>query len=606
MSIGAHDILRDISCEINPGDRIGLVGRNGAGKTTLLHLLAGRLEPTLGTRFVARSVRSALVEQVLVAFDASLSLKGEALTAIRDVLDLERQLAEQAALLSDDDPRSGERYAALLHELEARGGFTYLSRLEHILTGLGFAESDWETPVEYLSGGQRGRLALAKGLLAEPDLLLMDEPTNHLDLAGMKWLESFLGRWKGALVIASHDRQFLDSVATRIWHVEDRRVAAYVGNFTKFEELRAAELVVLEKQYEAQREFIEKEEAFIRRYRAGQRARQAQGREKRLARLERLEAKQERRAAGVAFSAARSGDVVLTLRDLSIGYDGWPMIEVGDLELRRGQRIALVGPNGSGKSTLLKTISGQLPPTGGEMKLGSGVRVALYHQEAENLNGRATALEEILDSGPLDEQHARNLLGRFLFSGNDVEKRVDVLSGGERGRLAIAKLSLTGANLLLLDEPTNHLDIPSREALEEALGSYAGTLIVASHDRRLVDQIATQLWVVADGTFTRVDGGIAVYEALQQPSRPEAPLPRPVRERDVRPRPTKVDRALSTLEAEIEALEAERADITEQLETAGSRSDVNAIADLGRRFEQNAAEIERLFEEWSTLAATQP
>ena len=603
VSFGVHDILRGISCEVNPGDRIGLVGRNGAGKTTLLQVVTGSLPPTGGTLSVARSIRTALVEQVLPEPQSSVTLRQEALSAIQDLLDLERQLEAEAARMEGGDVLSGERYAALLNRLEARGGFTYQNRLDRILTGLGFAEDEWDKPVTSLSGGQRGRLALAKGLLAEPDILLMDEPTNHLDLAGLRWLEGFLGKWRGALVVASHDRYFLDAIATRIWHVDNRQLTAYVGNYTKFDGLRAAERVVMQKQYDAQREVIAREEAFIQRYGAGQRAREARGRATRLARLERLEAPQEERNVRFDLAVVREGDVVLSTRALSSGYDGTTILQVGNLELPRGGRIALVGPNGSGKSTLLKTIAGELAPTEGTLSFGSRVRVAFYHQEAEDLEGTATVLEELLSDGAIDQQRARDLLGRLHFSGDDVDKRVDVLSGGERGRLAITKLALTGANLLLLDEPTNHLDIPSRDAIEQAMETYPGTLIFASHDRRLINRLATRLWIVADGGLRQIDGGLEAYEAAfapepRPPARPDLPPKKEVERRGPRP-----ERVLALLEARIDTLESAQAEVTQGIELAGARADLTAIADLGRRFEANQAELSRLLDEWTQAAA---
>ncbi|HEY3116001.1 MAG TPA: ABC-F family ATP-binding cassette domain-containing protein [Chloroflexota bacterium] len=606
VSFGANDILRGISAEVNASDRIGLVGANGAGKTTLLRVLAGALPPTAGRRNVARSIRTALVEQVASVADPTNTVMQEARSAIADVLDLEAQLQEASERLGGDHPERDERYSTLLNLFEARGGFTYPSRIEQILIGLGFREPDWDKPVEVLSGGQRGRLALAKGLLAQPDLLLMDEPTNHLDLAGLRWLEGFVSQWKGSLIVTSHDRYFLDAVATRIWLLEDGRMTSYPGNYSRFEQLRAAELDDLEKRYEAQQAVIAKEEAFIRRYGAGQRAREAAGRAKKLTHLERLSAPADQKTVSLKLTAARSGDIALRAGGLAVGYANRTIINAGDLEVMRGARIAVIGPNGSGKSTLLKSLAGELPPSTGNVTLGSRVEMGFYHQEAENLDSEATVLDEVLGSAQIDGQQARDFLGRFLFSGDDVAKRISQLSGGERGRLAIAKLVLSKANFLLLDEPTNHLDIASRTALEEALDAYPGTLIFASHDRRLINRLANRLWVLGDGKLIQVDGGLAEYEQLLRPqvSHGASPTPKqtkaPLRERPLSR--SKTEQRLEHVEEQIASLESALTVLGGEIEEAGKRADLKKITELGTRFAQSQAELDDLFAEWAQLS----
>lgn len=609
VSFGANDVLHSVSAEVNVGDRIGLVGTNAAGKTTLLRVLAGVLEPTAGRRSLARLVRTGLVEQQATGEDPTHTVMEEARSAIREVLDLEADLQKAAERLGDGHPERDEQYNTLLNRFEARSGFTYRNRTEQTLIGLGFRETDWEKPVAALSGGQRGRLALAKGLLAQPDLLLMDEPTNHLDLAGLRWLEGFITRWPGSLIVTSHDRDFLDAVATRIWLLEDGRLTTYPGNYSKFEQLRAAELDDLQKRYAAQQALIAKEEAFIRRYGAGQRAREARGRAKKLSHLERIERPAERQRVDLRLTATRTGDVVLTARGLAVGYEHATVVEIGDLEVLRGARVAVIGPNGSGKSTLLKTLAGELPPSAGTLAEGTRVRGASYRQEAENLDDDATVLDELLASGRAEVQQARDLLGRFLLSGDDVAKQVSQLSGGERGRLAIAKLVLSGANLLLLDEPTNHLDIASRTALEEALDSFAGTLIFASHDRRLINRLATCLWVVGDGKLIRIDGGLAEYEELLRSQSGEGrqdghtfpqrvPRDRPVPRVRTAIRLEQVEEQITTLETELTLLGAE-------IEQAGARADLGTISALGSRFAGSQAELDRLLAEWSQLAEQQ-
>jgi len=602
VSFGANDILEGITCEANPGDRIGLVGRNGAGKTTLLRVLAGSEKPGGGQRSAARWLRWALVEQIPPLLHGARTIREEVLSPLEDVLGLTDALHDAADAMAEGDLDAAETYAALLHRMETEGAYTYETRFAQIMNGLGFAEPDWQRPLSVLSGGQRSRVGLARALMAAPDLLLMDEPTNHLDLYGLRWLESFLTKWPGTVIVTSHDRYFLDKVATRIWLVENQRLRAYPGNYSKFEELRAAELVRAESEYAAQQEYIARQEAFINRYRAGQRAAEAQGRLKRLNRLERLQSRHEQRSVSFNLKASRSGEVVVRARDLVVGYEGKPVLQVGDIELERGARVALVGRNGSGKTTLLRTIAGDLKPVQGSLRLGAGVTLAHYWQEAEGLNPSLTVLEELLRDESIRIQDARDLAGRFLFSGDDVSKRVADLSGGERSRLALAKLVRSGANLLLLDEPTNHLDIASREALEQALLTFEGSLVFASHDRRLISRLATRLWLVEDGRLSQFNGGLDEFDARE-------PAPPPARDRQAMsrkqpalPGQRRRQEALAALEAAIEERELSLASLGEQINRASADGELALLGELGKRFETLQVERDDLLREWSETA----
>ncbi|MEX1255557.1 MAG: ABC-F family ATP-binding cassette domain-containing protein [Dehalococcoidia bacterium] len=601
VSFGAFDVLDGVSCQVEHGARVGLIGRNGAGKTTLLRALAGTQDSTRGRRHTARGMNVELVEQV-PPLSKSATVYDLALSSCAELVEMERELERTAGDLarsSDDD--AAARYEALHLRFEAAGGFRYRVLVEEVLTGLGFMRPSWERPVEALSGGERSRLGLARALAASPDVLLMDEPTNHLDLDGLRWLEGFLGRWRGAFVVTSHDRYFLDQVATRIWLLADGRLQAYPGNYSKFEALRTDQVRRQQLEYEAQREVIEKEEAFIRRYKAGQRAREARGRQKRLDRVERLEAPRHERNLRLQLGASRSGHVVFSTEGLSAGYAGKRVVRVDKLQLERGSRIALLGPNGSGKSTLLKTIAGELTPVDGEFRLGAAVRVAHYWQEAEGLDPRHTVLEEVLGSRNMDLQPARDLLGRFLFSGDDIYKPISALSGGERSRLALLRLLLAEANLLLLDEPTNHLDIPARESLGDALSTYKGTLIFASHDRRLIGDLATSLWLIEDGTLRAFDGTLAEYDRLRAtpapaPEAPGRPPPRPAPAPRTGPTPEETSGAL---EAGIHSKEEALAALGDEINAASERGDVEAVRDLGARFREAQAELDHLLEEWA-------
>jgi ATP-binding cassette subfamily F protein 3 len=473
--------------------------------------------------------------------------------------------------------------------------------------GLGFPEDTWATPVAQLSGGQRSRLALAKALLSEPDLLLMDEPTNHLDLDALSWLDGFLARWPHTLLVTSHDRYFLDRVATQIWLVtQDGRLATYKGNYTKSEQTRLADLERQQKDFEAQQEYIAKEQDFIRRYGAGQRAKEAQGRAKRLARMERLEAPKSERDARFNFKSVRSGDIVLQGKNVITGYGETRIAEAGNLDAWRGDRIAVIGPNGSGKTTLLRTIAGELPPAAGTLKTGSAVTIAHDWQEAEDLDAKGIVLDEILRFPGMQMQEARNHLGRFLFSGDDVLKQISALSGGERSRLALAKLVLAQANLLLLDEPTNHLDIPSRESLEAALASYGGTLIFASHDRRLIASIATRLWVIARGRLTVFEGTYDEYVEQQAAqaaavaataTRAEAVVAPQQPKRSTYSARKQAD-ALKQLETDIARRETELASLGEQINDASARGDMRELERLGVTFHEAQAALDDLMSRW--------
>ena len=610
VSIGAEDILLGISGEINQGDRIGLVGRNGAGKTTLLRVLSGELQPTFGARHAARGMTIGLVEQVQSGHTSDASVYAEALTAISELIALEDEIERAGEDLSKGVPGADERFSHLQDTFEARGGYGYRARVSQVLVGLGFKEVDWDQPISQLSGGQRTRLALAKALLAQPELLLLDEPTNHIDLEAMTWLDGFLRSWPGTLVVTSHDRYFLDRVANRIWLIEQGLVRAYRGNYAAFEDQRRAELELLRRQAEAQAEVIAREEAFIRRYRAGQKAREAKGRQKRLDRVERIEAPREQRATTFKLTAARSGNLVVETEDLAVGYEPPGLLALGDMTLERGDRVAVIGPNGSGKTTLLRTINGELTPVRGRLRLGSNVHIGHYWQEAENLDPGRTVLEEIRWGRVMEPQKARGLLGRFLFGGADVDKPVSALSGGERSRLALAKLVLEESNLLLLDEPTNHLDIPSRESLEQALDDYPGTFILVSHDRQLIADVATSLWIVDDGNLRVFDGTYGEYvERQQAEARPQlvTASPKP----SARPAPPasksngtsrKTRLLVANLEASIEAHEREIEEVGALINDASATGDLKAIADLAQRLERLQSEHERLFEEWSAHA----
>src|SRR3989442_4993520 len=528
-SFGAERIFSEVSFQIDAYDRIGLVGPNGAGKSTLLNLLAGREEPDEGTIAIARNIRIGYLTQT-IDFQPQNSLQEEMLTVFAEVQDWEHELSELALKLATPEAQNDsvlkeqllQRYADLQVRFEHAGGYTYENRIGQVLDGLGFTREQQEAPVSQLSGGQQTRAALGKLLLQEPDLLLLDEPTNHLDLAALEWLETYLTGWKGAMVVVAHDRYFLDKVVSRTIEMAFGRIEEYPGNYTRYLHLREERMERRLREYEAQQAHIAHTEEFIRRYKAGQRSREARGRQKLLDRLERVERPQDFPEMHFEFSpVVDSGLMVVSTQKLVAGYingkQRTELVRVADLELLRGDYVGLLGPNGSGKTTLLRTIIGELPPVSGQVHLGHNVRIGYYSQTHAGLNAERSIIDEIRQASVLSEEGARTFLGRFLFSGDDVFKPIGALSGGERSRVALAKLTLQGSNFLILDEPTNHLDLLSRQFLEEVLGEFEGTLLFVSHDRYFIDRLATKVWVIEDGVLIPYMGNYTEYRTRKQP-----------------------------------------------------------------------------------------
>src|SRR5579871_555947 len=528
---GAELIFSGVSFRVEAHDRIGLVGPNGAGKTTLLNLLAGKLQPDEGSVSYERGISTGYLPQI-ADFHPSRTLYEEMLTVFAQVHAWEDELAALAtqmsdpALLEQPDAYNAvlERYAELQTKLEHAGGYTIEPSVRRVLDGLGFTREQQAAPATHLSGGQQTRAALGKLLLQEPDLLLLDEPTNHLDLAALEWLEGYLSSWKGAMVVVAHDRYFLDKIVSRTIELAFGHIEEYPGNYTRYLTLREERMERRMREYEAQQAHIAHTEEFIRRYKAGQRSREARGRQKLLDRLERVERPQDFQEMRFEFTpVVDSGQIVLSTQGLEVGYppsqagsEPGVLVRVADLELLRGDRVGLLGPNGAGKTTLLRTIIGQLPPVRGQVYPGHNVRIGYYSQTHEGLNPHNTIVDEIRQVSVLSEDGARSFLGRFLFSGDDVFKPIGALSGGERSRVALAKLTLQGSNFLVLDEPTNHLDLQSRQFLEEVLGEFEGTLLFVSHDRYFIDRLATKVWAVENGELLPFLGNYTDYRTRRQ------------------------------------------------------------------------------------------
>jgi len=507
--IGDFVILDSVSGAIAHGEHVGLVGANGAGKTTLLRISAGRDEPDRGTVHHKRGLSVGLLAQE-ANLDPAIGRAATLRAAVRaGAEELEEMEGRLAALESAGaDAVQSAEYAGLRDRFDAGGGYSLDLRVEATLSGLGFAQSDWRRPPLELSGGEQTRAALARLLVADPDLLLLDEPTNHLDVAAIEWLETALAARPRALLVASHDRAFLDAVAGRIWELRDKRLEAFRGNYSAYLMQREERDARQRRQAETQAEAIEREKVLVQRYRSHRKFSKMHEHERRLEALadQRLDA--PRRGRQLALTATgldgrgapvRSGDSVVSMEDLLAGFPGRPVVRVRRLEAARGERIGVVGPNGVGKTTLLRTVAGELAPLDGYVSLGTAVQLGYLAQVRRAPLPGATVLDALAAVAGVTAGAARSYLARFLFRGDDVFQPIAELSGGERSRLELALLGITAANLLLLDEPTNHLDIPAREALEAFLRDSPATLLIVSHDRRLLESVCQRLWVVEAG-----------------------------------------------------------------------------------------------------------
>jgi ATP-binding cassette subfamily F protein 3 len=618
---GAETVLEKISVRVHKGDRIGLVGLNGSGKSTLLRILAGLQEPTAGRVVRAGSVRIGYLAQE-PQLESTATLFEEMLKVFEKLREQERELHRVERELAQTPPDEGllRQYDELLEDFRRSGGYEYQSRVHQVLAGMGF--TDEQQPVAHLSGGQRARAALAKLLLEEPDLLLLDEPTNHLDIDALEWLEEYLSHWKGAFIIVSHDRYFLDKLVHKMWELEFGRLYEYPGNYSQYSRLRQERLERQWKLYEEQQEFIKKSEEFIRRNIAGGdfRSSQAQARQKILEKLERIPKPIIPKKIHLWMDVKRpSGERVLRARDLVIGYANAPLVRCKNLSVQRGERVALIGPNGSGKSTLLKTFVGELHSLEGSLELGQGVEIAYFRQsQPEWENPEKTVLEVVLENKDQTILEARSFLGQFLFHGDDVFKKISELSGGERSRLALALLAQLGGNLLLLDEPSNHLDIDSREVLQQSLMEYQGTIIFASHDRYLIQAMATQIWEIREGELRVFRGDYEYYRAQRDLTLAPSPFggrgePKREGEKPKRLSPGKEQRLrerqrakLAAREAElmtvVTQLEHEIAQIEREMEAASYAGDHQRLSELTQLYRQKRQELESASEQWAQAA----
>jgi ATP-binding cassette subfamily F protein 3 len=606
-------ILQDISWQIEAARKIGLIGVNGSGKSTLLHILSGSMQADSGSIERARNLRLGYLTQSM-SVNGERTLYEEVREAFRPLLTMQADMAALEARMAHNQASDQElqHYGVLLEEFNARQGYAIQARVEGALFGLGFAAADLHKPVPTLSGGQKNMAALARVLLQEPDLLLLDEPSNHLDIAATEWLEGVLREYRGALVVVSHDRYFLDRVVEEIVELEHHRLQHYPGNYSAYATAKATRLEQQRQAYERQQAEIRRQEEFIRRNIAGQNTRQAQSRRKALARLERLEkpVTQQRQMALNMASGPRESHEVVVCRKVRKSFGNHTVLRDLSCTIYRGDKVGLMGPNGAGKSTFLRLLLGQDTPDHGTLRLGRNVSVAYYDQELHDLTPQNTVLDEVWQVEPWKTAgELRGYLGRFLFSGDEVLQTVGSLSGGEMSRVALAKLMLSMANLLVLDEPTNHLDIPAREALESALHQYPGTLLVVSHDRYFLDHIITRLFYMRDGTCEVYPGNYSAYQAHLAAQVSEAPpttsTSRPKASGVARRPRSARHRKLSVIEQDISRIEAELAALQATIEGQQDSTDWQQLVELTTQQGVMAERLESLMQEWENAMAAE-
>lgn len=619
-SFGVRQVFSNVSFEIKEGDRIALVGPNGAGKSTLLKCILGIEELDEGQVVMSPVASIGYLQQDVNLGDASLAEEIE--TAWEDVHALENKLQELTTYLETHEASESDlqRLDYLQNRLEWLGGYDYEQKTKRIVYGLGFTDEDLYKPANAFSGGQKTRINLAKALVRSPDFLFLDEPTNHLDMEMLEWLEGYLSSYRGGILIVSHDRYFMDRIVTGVVELDHHKATTYRGNYSRYVAQREERLKADTIAYEKQQEYIKKTEEYIDKYRAGIKSKMARGRQSQLNRLERLEAPETSHSLDFKFPpAAMSADKVLVLDHVSIGYKtDDSIIDDVSVVVRRGESVALIGPNGAGKSTMVKAIVGELFPTEGHIDIGNRVQVGYFSQEHEELHDRWQVVDEIINNYNFTEEKARNVLGSFLFKGDDVFKLVGDLSGGERARLALLKLFLQGDNFLILDEPTNHLDVPTREIVERALQQFGGTCFIISHDRYFLDQVSTRTLVLENKGLTEYLGNYSYYKEKLKEQLDIAALTEVVEEvakEDVKSEaktistspsdePKKktntymVEKQLAEVEEEIARLEATMKMYEVQLANPVVQQDLAEMENISKQLSDTESNLQKLYEKW--------
>lgn len=614
-SFGVHEVLRSVTFSLQKGEKMGLVGVNGCGKTTLMRMIAGEMQPDGGTIHRNKDLCVGYLAQ-LDDIPLTDTVWGALLKVFEPIRVMERRMAEIEKLLESADPETALRlsseYQRLTESYNAQQGYAYEGEILRVLNGLGLKPEMHQRQVSTLSGGERTRLSLAKLLLQKPDIILMDEPTNHLDLEAIEWLQDYLTDYKGSLLLISHDRYFLDHVCTTMGELLGGKMIKFTGNYTEYMKKRTADFETRMKAYELQQKEIQREQAIIERYRSFNREKSikaAESREKRLAKVERLEKPVEEQHVRFSFDARRrSGEEALEVRELSKSFEGQPVFQNLSFKLRTGDRVALIGPNGVGKSTLFRILTHQINPDHGSIRFGTNIDIGYYDQHQQNLNPQNTILDEVWNAFPkLEQTRIRSALGLFLFTGDEVFEKIEKLSGGERGRVALTKLMLKQDNLLLLDEPTNHLDMDSREVLEDALRDFPGTILAISHDRYFINRFAEKVMVMEKDGVTEYLGNFDDY--IEKRDRPRPPISSLEDEttRTAQTREKKKTRqqnallrelkaAVDKAEAAIEQNEREMARLEAELARPETYNDLEAMRRLTESYQAEQDKTESLYE----------
>lgn len=620
-SFGINEIFKDVSFMVDKGEHLGLVGVNGSGKTTLLRCLLNPEYIDKGSIHFEPGISVGYVQQGFT--DIKGSIWKFMLQSCQEII----QLREKIKLLEEKSAEAAEaevdsvleEYSKVLKRYEHLDGYNYENRIKRVLIGLGYSETWWKEDAATLSGGQKTRLMLAAALVRNPDFMILDEPTNHLDIVMTQWLEKYLQEFKGGLIVVSHDRAFLDNVAMRILEMEGGRLQSFKGNYSRYLEQKAVQTATLEAAYNAQQDYIARTEAYIRRFKAGIKSKMARGRQSQLNRLERIEAPVQHEEFELRLpSAAECADRVLIMEDLTIGYGEKVLARGINLTLRRGEKAALLGANGTGKTTLLKTILGETEPLKGKAKIGNRVQIGYFSQSYERLNPKQTLLENFVTEYGFTEERTRSMLGGMLFHGDDVFKEIGTLSGGQKARLVLLKLVLDGANCLVLDEPTNHLDIMARETVEAALTAFDGTVLVVSHDRYFVNEVADRIWEIEDGQVKDYKGNYEFYLAEKEKlalkaeeavkAEPEKTM---VKTAEVQAEPAKnkvkrisreeAEKQLPKIELRIREQEAMMKVLEMQMEDPANHEDPANSAAMAAEHEQYEQTIMELMEKWEQL-----
>ncbi|WP_337383407.1 ABC-F family ATP-binding cassette domain-containing protein [Acidaminococcus timonensis] len=633
-SFGVHDIFQNVRFTIRQGEKVGLVGVNGSGKTTLLRCLLNPDFADGGTVKFAGELRLGYVEQ---GFD---DFREETIWqfmqhACPDILSLrdKMQKMEEASGKAGGEELQGilDQYARTESRYAHLDGYHYESNIKRVLIGLGYPEETWEKRADKLSGGQKTRLQLAAALVNSPDLLILDEPTNHLDIVMSEWLEKYLREFRGGVLVISHDRAFLDNVVDDILEMEGGTLHRFKGNYSRYLEQKAVQVLTRTRAYEAQQEYIARQEAYIRRFKAGIKSKMARGRQSQLDRLERIDAPVQEEEFELRLPhAAECAEKVIMLEHLDVGYPGTTLLQDVDLTLCRGEKVAIIGPNGCGKSTLLKTILQELPPLKGDARIGNRVKIGYFSQSYERLDEKQTIMENFLTEYGLTDEQTRRLLGSMMFHGEDVFKVIGTLSGGQKARLVLLKLVLDGANCLLLDEPTNHLDIAAKEAVEAALETFDGTVLLVSHDRYLVNEVAGRIWAVEQGHVIDYKGNYDFYleerqkrltgtaaaapeEKAKETKPAEKDMPAPESRKPAAPRlaekktekkpysPGEAQKLLPQVELKIREYEALQKVLSNQIADPANQQDLETSTRLANEYAEQEKILDGLMEKWEKL-----